>query len=345
MLIPNFIKDFDIEQEKAKILQAFKERSGKLDYIPLIGDDYSTLTDIYLEQLAQYFETWNYIISQNYIQFSSGEYLDALVALIGITRKEATAPQADITIRANSPTFLPKGTKFHDGAGHFAYLFHNVNIDDTLEANARLEAGWSSKESYETINLEIDNIYIDSIELKNEFVGYEVRESDEDLRARFLLALHRFSTAGSKESYEFYILSIEGIEKVSVRNGGAGVVKIVYKSKFDDQTTKDKINQALIGRIPLTDNLEFVRANEIALDLHIQIEPTSDYNYTLAQNECDANIKTLFSSLDIAYTPHSSAIIDAAFNKYCSKVEIVTPIPQVNADDILILNSLQITKT
>ena len=38
--VPQFIKPLDIEKERASIVEEFKQKSGKLDSIPLVGDDY-----------------------------------------------------------------------------------------------------------------------------------------------------------------------------------------------------------------------------------------------------------------------------------------------------------------
>ena len=43
MKVPNFIKPLDIDKEREAIISEFKTKSGKLDYVPLIGDDYMTL--------------------------------------------------------------------------------------------------------------------------------------------------------------------------------------------------------------------------------------------------------------------------------------------------------------
>ena len=48
MKVPNFIKPLNIDAERQNIINEFKIKSGKLDYIPLVGDDYMTLIDIFL---------------------------------------------------------------------------------------------------------------------------------------------------------------------------------------------------------------------------------------------------------------------------------------------------------
>ena len=106
--VPQFIKPLDIEKERASIVEEFKQKSGKLDYIPLVGDDYMTLIDIFLYRLNNFFELINVKVANNYLNFSTGEYLDELVALIGIKRNEEVRPIAELETSVNSATSQTK---------------------------------------------------------------------------------------------------------------------------------------------------------------------------------------------------------------------------------------------
>ncbi|MCZ6104062.1 hypothetical protein [Campylobacter ureolyticus] len=167
MNVSNFIKPLDIEKERELILEEFKQKSKKLDYVPLIGDDYMTLIDIFLYIQAKFIEFINYQISNNYLNFSTGEYLDELVALIGLKRIEAIKPIAKIKFSASSPTFLSKGTKLTDNKGHFAYLISDLEVKKEALAYAELDS--FTDEQYQTTTLEIPNIYISKIEITEPF--------------------------------------------------------------------------------------------------------------------------------------------------------------------------------
>ncbi len=342
MRVPNFIKPLDIDKERNEIIELFKRKSGKLDYIPLVGDDYMTLIDIFMYKINNFIELLNIKISNNYLNFSTGEYLDELVALIGIKRHREVKPVARVKVTVSSPTFLPKGTKFTDGAGHFAYLTQDVEIRN--EASLKIEAGENFTQNYETTTLEIPNIYVSSIEMTAPFSGFKARESDEELRARFILALHRFSTAGSAKGYLFYVLSVEGIKKANVYRAAPGVVQIVYFSKFDEATAKAKIEDALNDRVPLCDSVRIAPAKQILLDLKIEVRPSANYMFSQILSAADVNIREYFSALDIGVTPHFSKIIEIAFDENCEAVEVKSAIPGVDRDSILMLNSLEISK-
>lgn len=342
MKVPNFIKPLDIDAERQNIINEFKVKSGKLDYIPLVGDDYMTLIDIFLYRLNHFFELINIKIANNYLNFSSGEYLDELVALVGIKRNDEVKPIAQVEVSVSSATYLPKGTKFTDGAGHFAYLLEDANIADTKVL--KIEAEEYFKESYETTTLEIPNIYVTDIKMISPFSGFKARESDDELRARFLLSMHRFSTAGSAKSYLFYILSVEGITKASVYQLRAGVVQIVYLSKFDETTATLKIKEALDGRIPLTDDVRIKEVTQIKVDLVIEIKLLQDFMFSEVLKNATARLKEYFDSLEIGFTPHFSKIIEIAFDENTKAVEVKSQIPNIDRDSILILQNLQISK-
>ncbi|ALV24555.1 phage baseplate assembly protein J, putative [Campylobacter iguaniorum] len=341
MLVPNFIKPFDIDLLRNEIIEEFKRKSNKLDYIPLVGDDYMTLIDIFLYQLSKFIEATNVKISKNYLNFSTGEYLDELVALIDMKRHEEVKPIATIEIKVSSPTFLPKGTKFTDLKGHFAYLLEDANISDSKEL--KIEAEDYFKESYETTTLEINNIYVKEINLIEPFSGFKARESDSELLSRFKLALHSFSTAGSKKAYMYFVLSVEGITKANVYQKSAGVVQIVYLSKYDDVIATKKINEAL-DKVPLTDSTRIKPATKINLNLNIEITLNQDFMFAEVLKNATLKLNEYFNSLEIGFTPHSSKLIEVAFDENVKSVEIKTSIPAIDRDSILILENLQISK-
>lgn len=344
MRVPNFIESFDIDAERSEIIERFKALANKPNYQPLVGDDYVTLIDIFLKKTSEYFEKLNAIISQNYLEFSQNDYLDELVALLGLERIQAVKPVAKVKFVANTPTFIAKGSRVTDNKGHFAYLLENVEIDESLEYIASVESDTYTNENYDINALEIPNVYIESVEIAEPFAGYKALESDEELKERFKLALHRFSTAGSRESYLFYILSVEGILKAEVYNAGAGNVEIVFLSPYDEQIAKDKIADALIDRVPLTDNIIYTPCEVIELELEIELLTNQDYQFSDALSIADSKVRELFDTFKIGFVPHESAIIEAAFSADCKKVVVKTPIPQITQTQILTLKSLTITK-
>lgn len=343
MNYPKFIKPFDIEAKRAEIIAEFKRQSGKLDYIPLVGDDYMTLIDIFLFQICKIIEFVNYQVANNYINFSSGEYLDELVALIGLKRIRATKPIATIQITATTATFLAKGTKFISESGEVAFLLDNTFINTT--ATAKLELNEYSDTNPTTNRLEVPNPYISSIDIIEPFKGYKADESDKELRERFLLSLHRFSTAGSEQPYKFFILSTEGIKKTAVYRQSAGVVMIVFLTALDEAVATQKIKESLKGRIPLTDQIMLKPAIKINCDLSLKVRLKDSLKFSSYITKATQKLKELFNSLEIGQSLHHSKIIETAFiSDDIVSVEVLSQIPQTNQDSILTLGSVNIQR-
>lgn len=344
-MLPQFLAPLDIAKERDEIIKELKLRANKPNYEPLIGDDYMTLIDIFLDKASQYIEAQNRIIANNYLNFSQGEFLDELVKLVGITRKTASLPTTTLKIVANTPTFIAKGTRFTDLKGHFAYALTDLTLENVgKEYFLNIELADELDENFNTVFLEIPNIYISQIEQEKPFSKLKQAESDEELRKRFKLALHQFSTAGSKKSYLFHILSTDGIEKANVYQTSPGNVKIVYYSKLKQEIAEEKIRQSLADKIPLTDLITLSPANIIQLDLSIKIKPNADELFALAIKSADEKMRAFFDKLDVAQEVHTSQIIELAFSEFCSKVLITSDIPNVDKDSILRLRNLEILK-
>lgn len=78
-------------------------------------------------------------------------------------------------------------------------------------------------------------------------------EDDEEFLKRAMLSVNRFSTAGSKKSYEFYTYSASAtIDDVKVKRARAGVVDIYIASK-------DVVTNTLLEKVTNTLNKEDVR--------------------------------------------------------------------------------------
>ena len=76
MQMPPFLKPLDLDSERESIISAFSTKlksEKKLDYEPLIGDDYNILISCILYRLNLKINEINSIIANNYLEYSSGE--------------------------------------------------------------------------------------------------------------------------------------------------------------------------------------------------------------------------------------------------------------------------------
>lgn len=337
-----FFAPFDIDKARNEIIESFKNKAGQSDYKPLINDDIMLLTDCFLEWFKNKYEYTINIAMQNYLAYSCGSFLDELVALIGLTRKQTSNATCKIKIVVNSPAFIPKNTKLSDGAGHYAFLLNDVYVKDEIIELCEIE-------NNEFLNmkismLETQNIYIEKIEQITEWKNDSYTESDEELKERFKLALHRFSTAGSAESYLFYVLSTKAVLKAKVYgdNNKAGEVFICYYSQVEN--VESQILKALENKVPLTDKINLVKCEEVAQDLLIRIKVKDDFLFAENLAKIDFAIKDFYKKLDISENVSESKIISLCNDENIVDVSITTPLQVINKNSILKLKSLRIEK-
>ncbi|PAF44176.1 baseplate J/gp47 family protein [Helicobacter sp. 11S02629-2] len=337
--IPNFLKPLDIESTKASILESLKKElkiKQNIDYEPLVSDDFNILINIFLDTLSREVIKLNFIVANNYLPYSSGEFLDALVSLLGLKRNLGTKPQAKVKIKALRDTFLAKGTKFISTLGDIAYLKEDLNLKEGLEVQGVLESDKIG--DIKTNILEIKNQLIESINLESEFIQDVQKESDSELRARFLESLARFSTAGSEKSYLFFS-KVAGVAKVKVTSPQAGKIKALFHAKTD---LSKEIEANLKDNTPITDSLEVKKAilKEVELTVKIKVKPNS--NFATLQLAIENNLKGYFESLEIDESPPLNKLIALCFVDDKVEDARLEGLEELEADSIYVLKSVSV---
>lgn len=337
-----FFAPFEIDKARNEIIESYKNKANQSDYKPLINDDIMILTDCILEWFKNKYEYTINVAMQNYLAYSRDTFLDELVALVGLTRKHANNATCKIKITANSPTFIPKNAKLSDGKGHYAYLLNDVYVKDEIIELCEIEN--NEFLDMKISMLETQNIYIEKIEQVTEWKNDSYRESDEELKERFKLALHRFSTAGSAESYLFYVLSTKAVLKAKVYDDSTkpGEVFICYYTQAE--SIEPQILKALENKVPLTDKINLIKCKEIAQNLVIKIKVKDDFLFAENLAKIDYIIKDFYKKLDISESVSISKIISLCNDENISDINITTPLLAVNKNSILRLNSLRIEK-
>lgn len=155
----------------------------------------------------------------NLLAYASGDYLDHLGALLGVTRLEASYATCNVkfTLSAalNYDVIIPEGTRITpDGKILFA-LSEDVSIPaGQLYAVASAVCLTSGTVGNDYVAGQINQIVdIFPYELKAENItasaGGEDTETDEDFRARIQLAPESFTNAGSIQGYKYFALSAD----------------------------------------------------------------------------------------------------------------------------------------
>ncbi|WP_120952221.1 baseplate J/gp47 family protein [Helicobacter sp. L8] len=338
--MPTFLTPLDFESARAELTthfaQAYKERTGR-DYAPLISDDIQCLISSVLYYLGKQIDKINYTHANNYLEYSSGAYLDALVKLLGLERRQQEMPTARLKITTKTALFLPKNTKFASMDGAVAYSLVDSNLpkgESVIQVVGDKEGDW------QTTILENANPLILNIEVLSPFVNMQDYEDDDALKKRYLSALASFSTAGSVLSYTHFA-NVKGVGKIKVESLNAGEVTIYYSA--DNLDAPKLIRDNLEKHTPLTDKV-FI---EQAIKRPISLEYAICLHDNLEQKEIIEAIKTrafsLFKRLEIGQGVSVSKLASLAFVDKAVKDCVVNALDPVERNEWLFLEGVQVS--
>lgn len=249
------------------------------------------------------------------LPFASGSDLDSVVAVYGIERLKGAKPYArvefSLTIPNDNDVIIPKGVILGNNNAKKAIL-----KDDCIIRSGELKATGvvqlneeikTSKEKCELIQTPLP--FLVKAKQLGDFMGGSDVESDDALRKRAILSLHRFSTAGAKKAYEFHTFSASSkVLETSIINGGPGVVEIYIKSSDESEETLKDVREYLNDekRRPLTDTIKVYNATKRVVTIRAEVE-LIDLNF---MNELNSKVKSAKSILDLGQDLNISYIYD-----------------------------------
>lgn len=265
------IMDF-INTDTSKILEetieAYETISGKKLYP---GDPVRLLlsSTAYLETLVR--NDINYTGKMNLLKYATGEYLDELGNLLGVSRLPAshayTTLLFSLSEKVDFDVVVPKGTRVTpDGKLFFETIEEAIIVSGDISAQARAVSTVAGAAGNGFVRGQIRNFvdtvpYVESVtNISDSYGGTDV-ESDEHLRERIRLAPESFSNAGSKGAYIFHTKSLnQEITDVSVFSETPGNVNIVFVLKNGELPGSEIISAVEKGLThekirPLTDNV------------------------------------------------------------------------------------------
>lgn len=242
-------------------------------------------------QTGAYFIYQGYMYSDNagkmgLLKYSSGKYLENLGALKHVYRKEATG--ATTTIRFSmenarkNTTGIPQGTRITAGDGvYFATdEYSEIPVNKTyVDISATCTTIGRVGNNYDIGDIKsiVDPVpYIDSAKnITAPENGTDI-ETDESLRERIYTAPAAYSTAGTKDSYEYYVKEFNPtISDISIISTKPCVVTIRYLLENGEVPDTESINELkeYLGQStikPLTDKIEVFAPNLESYNLNVK---------------------------------------------------------------------------
>lgn len=245
----SFIENMTLQETeelvKETYIRAYKEKFGvepelgDADTKPLLMKAFSYLT----YQVMQYIDAKG---RAELLKTSTADALEALGALFGLERQESTraiATERFSLAEARADTVaVPAGTRVKTASGRYFNTLDYAEIapgDTYVDVTVQAEEPGTESSGILTgvINLLVDPIpYIASVENTGPSTGGLDAEDDDSLTERIYLAPSKFSCAGPRDAYEYYVREWRSdVADVKITSPSACVIAIYFT--MDDPDT------------------------------------------------------------------------------------------------------------
>ena len=284
----SFIENMSLQETeelvRANYTRIFKELTGQdaelgeADAKNLIIKSFSLV----LYQVMQYVEAKG---RAELLKTSTGDALDALAALFGITRQEARRATCIVRFtlsgQRSEPTAIPAGTRVKTQDGKY---FNTVDYAEVtageLTVDVDVQAEEAGAESSGIAAGEIDTLvdpipYVASVESIEASTGGLDIEDDDGLTERVWLAPSKYSCAGPRDAYAYYVkewrTDVDDVQIVSPEPCVVHVYVVLDGGVLPTETEREELAAYLNGDTirPLTDIVSCPAAEEVHYDISL----------------------------------------------------------------------------
>lgn len=296
------------EQLRAEYARLYREQTGK-ELVMGDADPKNLLIKAFA--LIEY-QTMQYTDAKGRAELlntSTGESLDALVALLGLTRqqaKKATAKERFSIAEARAGAVaIPAGTRVKTQGGRYFNTLSYTEIPPGslyVETMIQAEEGGAASDGIPVgdISVLVDPIpYISAVENISESTGGLDVESDDGLTERAFLAPSRFSCAGPRDAYEYYVRDwrsdVGDVQIVSPEPCTVAIYFILDDGRLPNETERESLVEYISGESirPLCDKVICVEPEEVeyAIELTYWIGDSNQKSAGEIQSRVDAAVE------------------------------------------------------
>jgi len=344
----SFIENYTMEQLAADMVQWFKDKRKGLTGEDIVLGKADDRRIILLT--GAYFIYQGYMYTDDagkmgLLKYSRSDYLENLGALKHIYRKEAAG--ATTTIRfsmntaRNTTTGIPRGTRLTAGDGVYFSTeeYGEIVIGETqVDISALCTVAGAAGNNYDIGDIKtiVDPVpFIDgAMNITKPENGADV-ESDDSLRQRIYIAPASYSTAGSIDSYEYFVREYSAdILNVRVISPEPGVVRISYlldrgviPGEESITGLQEYLSQSDIR--PLTDKVEVVAPGTVEYDLSITyyINQSDQNRANVIQQKVNEAVEeyTLWQKTEIGRDINPDVLMEKIISAGAKRAEITSP--------------------
>lgn len=237
----SFIDDINLDAVESQMVKDYQDKYNELTGETVTLERGEPISLILYAAAVEIYQMYMYIDKagkENLLKYAEGSALDNIAALKGITRTQATS--ATVTMRftlseaQTGVTAIAKGTRVTDSNVYFETTRYaeipagETTVTVPCEA---VEPGEGSNGILPgAISTLVDPIpYMMSVENTNESAGGADIESDDSLKERIYIAPSRHSTAGTEDSYKYWIQTFnQNITDALVTSSVPGEVDVSF---------------------------------------------------------------------------------------------------------------------
>lgn len=287
--------------------------------------------------LEGFYISLNQVQLAAYIQTATGQALDYLAVIAGLTRYPASA-----AVRLGIfDMAVPIGSRYStiNGAG-------SINFQATAATTGETEGDYYYQLTAETPG-SIGNEYtgpilpitaipgLNSAQITDILVPGDDEESDEDFRARIIEALNDRPFGGNIASYRTYIMAIDGVGAVQVYptwNGGGTVKCSVLGADFlpASPTLVENVQNAVdpppnqglgLGTAPIGAQVTVVAPEELTVNVSATLQLASGYAIGQVQTPIQQAIENYMLSVRQEWaTPVNTTSVEYQANVYVARI-------------------------
>lgn len=287
--------------------------------------------------LEGYYISLNQVQLAAYIQTATGQALDYLAIVAGLTRYPASA-----AVRLGIfDMAVPIGSRYSTINGA-----DSINFQATAATTGETEGDYYYQLTAETPG-SIGNEYtgpilpitaipgLNSAQITDILVPGDDEESDEDFRARIIEALNDRPFGGNIASYRTYIMAIDGVGAVQVYptwNGGGTVKCSVLGADFlpASPTLVENVQNAVdpppnqglgLGTAPIGAQVTVVAPEELTVNVSATLQLASGYAIGQVQTPIQQAIENYMLSVRQEWaTPVNTTSVEYQANVYVARI-------------------------
>ncbi|MCD7862876.1 MAG: baseplate J/gp47 family protein [Lachnospiraceae bacterium] len=344
----SFIGNTTIDEVQTRMinnyLEKYKEITGKTTSLaqanPYRLIMYGCVMEIY--QALQYVD---FAGKMGLLKYSKGDYLDNLVALRGIAREAAahavTTLKFSIDAAISSAISIPAGTRVTNGNDVYFATDEYAEISAgelSVSVSATCTEAGTCGNDFDVgeFSILVNTLpYVVNVSNTVKTYGGSEIEDDDDLRERAYNAASTYSTAGSKEAYEYYAKAASAeVADAKATSSTAGAVEI-YIICNDGEMPSDDLLATVEKYLssdtirPLTDTVSVLAPNAETydVDLTYYISSNDSASATSIQEAVETAVSTynIWQTEKIGRDINPSYLIQLIMTAGAKRVEVASP--------------------